>query len=363
MRISRAAVVMTAALLIAPSAAPTRSPAPRRRIPTQPPLALSEDGYGIVAGYPDAPVQIELYTEPQCSHCEELQSAYGANIERLHQPRPACGDLPPVTFLDTPSTDRHSARVANALFLAVGAPERPTRPTCRRGPSFSVSSKTYGPTRSRAAPDPPTRKWPRMARRQASLTTSRAGSATGDTADDVDIEEMAAYNYGALIGMDPINTGTPTVYDLSTQEKVDIHDRRLAGQLDVVVSLTRQPALEERQPHQCRPGDQPADHRDRSGRNDRQRRVAVLHPNQVGIVLVVFDVNPHARVQFGRIQHAELGPVGDAVGRDELDRRAPRPRAEHLGCRHPHVAVRSAGRCATRRAPAAATATSPDTPR
>ena len=46
----------------------------------------------------------------------------------------------------------------------------------------------------------------------------------GDFADDVDIEEMAAYNYGALIGIDPITTGTPTVYDLSTQEKVDVHD-------------------------------------------------------------------------------------------------------------------------------------------
>lgn len=45
----------------------------------------------------------------------------------------------------------------------------------------------------------------------------------GETADNVDIDEMAAYNYGALIGIDPITTGTPTVYDLSTQEKVDIH--------------------------------------------------------------------------------------------------------------------------------------------
>ena len=63
--------------------------------PTQPPLALSDDGAGIVAGYPDAPVQIELYTEPQCSHCAQLQDEFGDEIGPLHQPRPASRDVPP----------------------------------------------------------------------------------------------------------------------------------------------------------------------------------------------------------------------------------------------------------------------------
>ena len=53
---------------------------------------------------------------------------------------------------------------------------------------------------------------------------SRTRSRDGAAPDNIDIDEMAAYNYGALIGIDPITTGTPTVYDLDTQEKVDIHD-------------------------------------------------------------------------------------------------------------------------------------------
>ena len=95
MRISRAAVAMTAALLITAVGCSKQVTGTAMQDPTQPPLALSDDGSGIVAGYPDAPVQIELYTEPQCSHCAELQDGFGVEIGPLHQPRPACRDLPP----------------------------------------------------------------------------------------------------------------------------------------------------------------------------------------------------------------------------------------------------------------------------
>ena len=93
----------------------------------------------------------------------------------------------------------------------------------------------------------------------------------------------------------------------------------------------------EGQTGQRRRGDQPADHRDGSRRDDRQLGVAVLHANQIGVALVVFDVNPHARCQFGRIQHAELGPVGDPVRRDELDGGATRTGVEHLGLCDTHI--------------------------
>ena len=46
----------------------------------------------------------------------------------------------------------------------------------------------------------------------------------GQAAANVDIEEVAAYNFGSLIGVDPISSGTPTVYDLGNKEKVDIYD-------------------------------------------------------------------------------------------------------------------------------------------
>ena len=36
--------------------------------PVKPLTSVSEDGFGVVAGFPDAPVQIEIFAEPQCSH-------------------------------------------------------------------------------------------------------------------------------------------------------------------------------------------------------------------------------------------------------------------------------------------------------
>ncbi|MGH3581263.1 MAG: protein-disulfide isomerase, partial [Mycobacterium sp.] len=41
--------------------------------PVKPMTEVSKDGFGIVAGFPDAPARIEIYTEPQCTHCADLQ--------------------------------------------------------------------------------------------------------------------------------------------------------------------------------------------------------------------------------------------------------------------------------------------------
>ena len=40
----------------------------------------------------------------------------------------------------------------------------------------------------------------------------------------VDLKGMADNNFEYLYEVDPINTGTPTVYDLKTGEKLDIYD-------------------------------------------------------------------------------------------------------------------------------------------
>ncbi len=224
MRIPRAAAVITVALLMCAVGCTNQITGTATQDPTQPPLALSDDGYGIVAGYPDAPVQIELYTEPQCSHCEELQSAYGADIEHYINLGELAVTYRPVTFLDTPSTDHHSARVANALFLAVGAPESTDEANMSSGPEFQRFVEDLWAHQEPGGPGPSDEAMARMAE-ESGIPDDVAGRIrAGDTADDVDIDEMAAYNYGALIGVDPITTGTPTVYDLSTQEKVDIHE-------------------------------------------------------------------------------------------------------------------------------------------
>ncbi|WNG93529.1 thioredoxin domain-containing protein [Mycobacterium sp. ITM-2016-00318] len=224
MRVSRAVAAVTAAMLFGAAGCTSQVTGTATVDPTKPPLGLSEDGYGIVAGYPDAPVQIELYTEPQCTHCADLQAAFGDDIKRHIN----IGDLAvtyrPLTFLDDPSTDQHSVRVANALFLAVGAPEASDENDMASGPEFQSFVEDLWAHQEPGGPGPSDNQMAKMAQ-ESGLPDDVAGRiGAGDTADQIDIEEMGAYNYGALIGIDPISTGTPTVYDLDTQEKVDIHD-------------------------------------------------------------------------------------------------------------------------------------------
>jgi protein-disulfide isomerase len=233
MRIPRAAVAVTAALLFCAVGCTSQVTGTATMDPTKPPLGLSEDGYGIVAGYPDAPVQIELYTEPQCTHCAELQSAFGEDIKRHIN----LGDLAvtyrPLTFLDDPSTDGHSARVANALFLAVGAPEATDENNMASGPEFQSFVENLWAHQEPGGPGPSDNQMAKMAQESGLPDDVASRIGDGDTADQIDIEEMAAYNYGSLVGIDPISTGTPTVYDLSTKEKVDIQDD---GWLDNLLS-------------------------------------------------------------------------------------------------------------------------------
>jgi hypothetical protein len=225
MRIGRAAVAATAALLIGAVGCTNQIAGTATPDPTQPPLALSDDGYGIVAGYPDAPVQIELYTEPQCNHCEELQSTYGQDIERSINLGELAVTYRPLTFLDTSSTDEHSARVANALFLAVGAPEATDEANMSSGLEFQRFVEDLWAHQEPGGPGPSDQQMAKMAE-DSGLPADVAGRVgDGEAAGNVNIGEMAAYNYGALIGIDPISTGTPTVYDLGTKQKIDLHDK------------------------------------------------------------------------------------------------------------------------------------------
>src|SRR3954449_8990639 len=82
-----------------------------------PPLAqVTDDSYGIRAGAAAAPVQLEIYTEPQCTHCAELQADFGDRFAEYIRNGELAITYRPMTFLDTAATDGHSARVVNALF-------------------------------------------------------------------------------------------------------------------------------------------------------------------------------------------------------------------------------------------------------
>lgn len=81
---------------------------------------ITEDGWGVQIGYPDAPAQIELFTEPQCPACANLQHQSGDAIAAAVGQGRLAVTYRPLTFLDMSVTE-YSANVANALFLAAGA--------------------------------------------------------------------------------------------------------------------------------------------------------------------------------------------------------------------------------------------------
>ncbi|MGW0161281.1 DsbA family protein [Mycobacterium sp. NPDC003323] len=182
--------------------------------PNQPLTQVSEDGYGVTAGFPQAPVQIEIFAEPQCSHCADLQRDFGEDLRHHIGLGRLAVTYRPMTFLE--AADFHySERVSNALFVAAS-----------EGDSPAVAFQSFvedlwadqdpsgrGPTEEEIAEKA----------RAAGLPDEVAQRIAGGKA-AVDAVEMDAMNYDLLYLIDPIDTGTPTVYDLTNDEKLDIYD-------------------------------------------------------------------------------------------------------------------------------------------
>ena len=125
MRIPRAMVMITAALLITAVGCTKQVAGTAESDPNKPPLSVSKDGYGIVAGFESAPLKIEIYTEPQCSHCADLQADFGDQLAYYVEVGQLEVTYRPMTFLDD-AAGGYSSQVSNALFLAAeaaGSPE------------------------------------------------------------------------------------------------------------------------------------------------------------------------------------------------------------------------------------------------
>ncbi|MCV7431972.1 DsbA family protein [Mycolicibacterium bacteremicum] len=182
--------------------------------PNAPLTQVSDDGYGLIAGFPEAPVQIEIFAEPQCSHCADLQRDVGDDLRHYIGLGQLAVTYRPMTFLET--ADYHySERVSNALFVAASEGNSPAvdfqsfvedlwadQDPSGRGPSDDEMAEK---ARAAGLPDD-------VAQRIA------------DGEGAVDAVEMDAANYDLLYLVDPVNTGTPTVYDLTNDEVVDIYD-------------------------------------------------------------------------------------------------------------------------------------------
>ncbi|MFO7165412.1 MAG: thioredoxin domain-containing protein [Mycolicibacterium hassiacum] len=184
------------------------------RDPTPVPLALSDDGFGIVAGFEDAPARIEIFTEPQCPHCARLQSEFGDELGYYIGLGALQVTYRPLTFLDRYNPAGHSARVSNALFQAAEGDGT--------GTEFQKFVQLLWANQEPDGPGPSNAEMAELAR-EAGLPRDVA-ERIGDGDSAVDIDEMDAYNSDYLIEVTSRSPATPTVYDSVDDTILDVSD-------------------------------------------------------------------------------------------------------------------------------------------
>lgn len=190
-----------------------------------PPLVqITKDEFGIRAGLEDAPVQLELYTEPQCTHCADLQKDFGDQFAYYIGAGQLALTYRPLTFLDDEAAQGHSARVVNAMFT-VAAPGGAEGTTAITGRLFQRFVSELWAHQQPGTPGPTDQELAELAR-EAGIPELQSGRIeTGSEAKtDDELRQMGATNFEFLYEVDPVNTGTPTVFDLTSGEKLDIYD-------------------------------------------------------------------------------------------------------------------------------------------
>jgi protein-disulfide isomerase len=219
MRISRALVLIAAALMIAAVGCTKQVAGSAESDPNKPGLSVSKDGYGIVAGFDNAPFKIEIYTEPQCNHCADLQADFGDQIAYYI----AVGQLEvtyrPMTFLDD-KTGGYSGQVSNALFLAAEKTGSPK--VTATGTEFQRFVQEVW-AHQRPGGKPPTGDELQDMAKKAGMPDAVAQNIKGGGS-AVDVKAMDDANFEYLYEIDNDALGTPTVYDLGKGEKLDIYD-------------------------------------------------------------------------------------------------------------------------------------------
>ncbi|MBS9534380.1 thioredoxin domain-containing protein [Mycobacterium sp. M1] len=172
----------------------------------------------MTAGSPDAPVQLELFCDPQCPECAKFEAASGASLGR----HLAAGDVAVtyrwMTFLDARRNNDVSARVGNALMAAAG-PD-----------TSAVAYQTFAENLYRKAGAPSVADVAVTARESGLPETAVQRIESGQPA--VDPTSMNAFNRVQLLAANPEKPGTPTVYDTRSRTVVDTGD---TGWLDRLV--------------------------------------------------------------------------------------------------------------------------------
>jgi hypothetical protein len=173
------------------------------------------DGNGVMvaSGWSGAaPVQLEIFCDPQCPYCAQLESTYGDRF---------AGDLASgrlavtyrwLTFLDAKHHNDVSARIGNALFLAAD-------PTTSVIAYQAFVQDIY---RHQSSDGPTNNDIAAMARESGVPEDLADRIAAGDYA--VDIAAVNNANRARLVEVNAANPGTPTVYDLKANRLIDIQD-------------------------------------------------------------------------------------------------------------------------------------------
>ena len=187
--------------------------------PDQPPLAVSEDGFGIVAGFDNAPTHIEIFTEPQCSHCADLQTDFGDQLAYYIGVGQLEVTYRPMTFLD----DRPAAiRRRSATRCSLAAQKTGSPQVTATGTEFQHFVENVW-AHQRPGGNPPTGDELLDFAKKAGMPDAVAQNIKGGGS-AVNVKEMDDANFEFLYEIDSVETGTPTVYDLGKGEKLDIYD-------------------------------------------------------------------------------------------------------------------------------------------
>lgn len=213
MRRSRAVAVLALMLLLVGIGCAKQVSGTAQPDPNEPPLSVSKDGYGIVAGWDNAPQRIEIFTEPQCNHCADLQKDFGDQLAYYIRVGQLKVTYRPLTFLDK-TTNGYSAHVSNAMFLAAQGDAT--------GSQFQHFVQQLWGHQKPGSTGPTNNDMADMAKKAGMPDTVVKRISGGDSA--VDIKDMDDSNFEYLYEVDPVDTGTPTVYDPKSDQKLDIFD-------------------------------------------------------------------------------------------------------------------------------------------
>ncbi len=183
------------------------------------PRTLDADGVRVGSWF--APVQLEIFCEPQCPYCAEMEATDGDRLAAAVAGGRLAITYRWLTFLNARHHNDVSTRLVNVLFLAADPASTPPAYQAFVQDLYRHQSKE-GPTNEAVAA---------MARESGLPDVVADRIATAD--DAVDAIAVGDANKARLKDENPVNPGTPTIYDLNARSVVDTQD---PGWLDALTS-------------------------------------------------------------------------------------------------------------------------------